>query len=121
MSSKASISTLVQCFSLTALVVILWLVFILSLAFGQDALWGRDFSHFFLQTATDDILSGDIPLTIFVLFQFIFVFLTPILIIGAFSKQINFSTILWFAGLWLILVYAPMLLLTHVIFSSALI
>lgn len=43
-------------------------------------------------------------------FQMTFVMIAPVLIIGAFAERMKFSTILWFMGLWLTLVYAP---ITH--------
>src|ERR1700745_2359387 len=36
-----------------------------------------------------------------------FAIITPALIAGAFAERMKFSAMLWFIGLWAILVYAP--------------
>ena len=41
------------------------------------------------------------------MFQMTFAIITPALIVGAYVERIKFSEVLWFSGLWLILVYAP--------------
>lgn len=40
-------------------------------------------------------------------FQMTFAIITPALIVGAFAERMKFSAMLWFMGIWLILVYAP--------------
>ena len=121
MESKQSISVVIQCFSIVLIAVTLWLVFISILAFGHHYTWVTDFSYFFLQTDTDDIFSSDIPLTVFILFQSLFGFIVPVILLGLFVKQIHFKMLLLFASLWLVLIYAPLLLVSHVIFSMSLI
>ena len=54
-----------------------------------------------------DALSGTIPETVFVIFQLTFAIITPALIVGAFAERMKFSALLWFMGLWVTLVYAP--------------
>jgi Amt family ammonium transporter len=39
-----------------------------------------------------------------------FAIITPALVVGGFAERMKFSAVLWFAGLWLLLVYAP---ITH--------
>jgi Amt family ammonium transporter len=56
---------------------------------------------------TTDSLSGTIPETVFMTFQMTFAIITPALIVGAFAERMKFSAMLWFMGLWLVLVYAP--------------
>jgi Amt family ammonium transporter len=40
-------------------------------------------------------------------FQMTFAIITPALIAGAFAERMKFSAMLWFMGIWSILVYAP--------------
>ena len=40
-------------------------------------------------------------------FQMTFAIITPALIAGSFAERMKFSAMLWFIGLWAILVYAP--------------
>ena len=41
------------------------------------------------------------------MFQLTFAIITPALIVGAFAERMRFSAMLWFSGLWLVLVYVP--------------
>ena len=54
-----------------------------------------------------DAMWGDIPETVFFMFQMTFAIITPSLIIGAYPERIRFSAVMWFSGLWLLIVYAP--------------
>ena len=40
-------------------------------------------------------------------FQLTFAIITPALIVGAFAERMKFSALIWFMGLWVTLVYAP--------------
>ena len=62
---------------------------------------------FFLRGITDDTLSGSIPEMVFMTFQMTFAIITPALIAGAFADRMKFSALLWFMGLWSIIVYSP--------------
>ncbi|MDY6993680.1 MAG: ammonium transporter [Pseudomonadota bacterium] len=108
--SKNALSVLMQCFAITSLMTILWSVLIYSLAFSDGGslnpfIGGLD--KIFLSGVTVDALSGSIPETVFMTFQMTFVIITPALIVGAFAERMKFSAMLWFMGLWAILVYAP--------------
>jgi Amt family ammonium transporter len=107
--SKNVLSVLMQCFAITSLMTILWALFAYSLAFtegGANAFVGG-LSKMFLSGVTVDSLSGTIPETVFMTFQMTFAVITPALIVGAFAERMKFSAMLWFMGLWLTLVYAP--------------
>ena len=45
--------------------------------------------------------------TVYMCFQMTFAIITPALITGAFAERMKFSAMLWFIGLWAIVVYAP--------------
>lgn len=105
--SKNVLSVMVQCFAITSLMTIIWVVYGYSLAFGGDgAFWGG-FSKVFLRGVTVDSLSGSIPETVFMTFQMTFIIITPALIVGAFAERMKFSAMLAFTGLWATIVYAP--------------
>ena len=105
--SKNVLSVMVQCFAITSLMTIIWVVYGYSLAFGGDgAFWGG-FSKVFLRGVTVDSLSGTIPETVFMTFQMTFIIITPALIVGAFAERMKFSAMLAFTGLWATIVYAP--------------
>jgi Amt family ammonium transporter len=108
--SKNVLSVLMQCFAITCLASIIWLVVGYSLAFGDggaaNAFIGN-LDNILLGKIAEDSLSGDIPESVFALFQMTFAIITPALIVGAFAERMRFSAMLLFSGLWLIVVYAP--------------
>lgn len=108
--SKNVLSVLMQCFSITCLVSILWLAGAYSFIFAdggslQAVIGGA--SKVFLPDINTTVLVGDIPETVYFMFQMTFAIITPALIVGAFAERMKFSSMLWFSGLWLILVYIP--------------
>jgi Amt family ammonium transporter len=108
--SKNVLSVLMQCFAITSLVSILWLAGGYSLAFGDGGGWQSwigGLQNAFLGAVAVDTLKGDIPETVFAMFQLTFAIITPALIVGAFAERMRFSAMLWFSGLWLVLVYLP--------------
>ncbi len=104
---KNVLSVLMQCFSITCLVSVLWLIVGYSLAFseGNSLIGGLD--YVFLGHLTKDSMSGDIPESVFALFQLTFAIITPALIVGGFAERMRFSSMLLFSACWLVLVYAP--------------
>ena len=69
----------------------------------------------FLSGVALDSASGDLPETVFFMFQMTFAIITPALIVGAYVERIKFGAVLVFSGLWLLLVYAP---ITHWIWGG---
>jgi len=105
--AKNGLSVMMQCFTITALMTVLWAVIGYSIAFGGEGPYWGGLDKLFLRGLTVDSLSGTIPETVFMTFQMTFAIITPALIVGAFAERMKFSSMLWFMGLWLILVYAP--------------
>ena len=104
---KNILSILMQCFAIAGVSSILWFVLGYSLAFGEGNAWIGDFSKVLMAGVTKGALSGDIPESLFMLFQMTFAVITPALIIGAYAERMKFSAVLIFSGLWLLVVYAP--------------
>lgn len=105
--SKNVLSVLMQCFAITCLVTVIWILWGYSIAFGgEGALWGG-LSKAFLAGVGVDSVSGTIPETVFVTFQMTFAIITPALIVGAFVDRMKFSALLLFVALWVTFVYAP--------------
>jgi Amt family ammonium transporter len=108
--SKNVLSVLMQCFTITCLMSLLWLVAGYSLAFGD----GGSFNSFIggldnvlLAQIAEDTPSGTIPESVFALFQMTFAVITPALIVGGFAERMRFSAVVIFSAAWLLLVYAP--------------
>ncbi|MGE6453350.1 ammonium transporter [Shewanella baltica] len=108
--SKNVLSILMQCFSIAALVSVLWFTIGYSLAFDAGNSFIGGLGKALLSGIGRDSLSGDIPEPLFMLFQMTFAIITPALIIGGFAERMKFSAVLIFSGAWLLLVYAP---ITH--------
>ncbi len=108
--SKNVLSVLMQCFAITGLVTVLWVVYGYSLAFADGGLlqkWLGGAGKLLLAGIGRDTLQGTIPEMVFAMFQMTFAIITPALIVGAFAERMRFSAMLWFSGLWLTLVYLP--------------
>jgi Amt family ammonium transporter len=88
-----------------------------SLSFTGGTPFIGGLSRAFLQGIVSDVNNGGIgnpnslattiPETVYMCFQMTFAIITPALIAGAFAERMKFSAMLWFMGLWSILVYAP--------------
>lgn len=109
--SKNVLSILMQCFAIAGMASILWLIVGYSIAFGTADgsmnQWFGGFEKVLFNGIGEGTLSGDIPESLFALFQMTFAIITPALIIGGFAERTKFSAVLIFSALWLILVYAP--------------
>ena len=106
--AKNALSVMMQCFAITCLITVLWVVYLYSLAFGDDiGGFVGGLGKAFMSGVSVDALSGSIPETVFSVFQLTFAIITPALIVGAFAERMKFSAMLWFMVLWVTLVYAP--------------
>jgi Amt family ammonium transporter len=106
--AKNALSVMMQCFTICCLMTVLWTLYVYSLAFGDDVggvVGGL--GKAFMAGVTVDALSGTIPETVFAMFQLTFAIITPALIVGAFAERMKFSAMLWFMGIWVTVVYAP--------------
>ncbi|MGA0073417.1 MAG: ammonium transporter [Steroidobacteraceae bacterium] len=121
---KNALSVLMQCFAITALMSVLWMVYGYSLAFDTTGMeagtvnlasFVGGLGNAFMANITLDSLVGTIPESVFATFQMTFAIITPALIVGAFAERMKFSALLLFSVLWFTLVYAPM---THMVWSG---
>jgi len=112
---KNVLATLMQSFAITCLVTVLWTVISYSLAFtpGSGALapYIGGLDRLFLNGMEIDSFNADlaktIPESVYMCFQMTFAIITPALICGSFADRMKFSAMMWFIGLWSIIVYAP--------------
>ncbi|MFP5344637.1 MAG: ammonium transporter, partial [Gammaproteobacteria bacterium] len=122
--AKNVLSVLMQCFVIASLVTVLWALYAYSLAFDTGGMEKGvvNFNSFFgglgkafLSGVGVDSLTFTVPETVFMTFQMTFAIITPALIVGAFAERMKFSAMLWFTGLWLTFVYAP---IAHMVWSG---
>ena len=102
------LSVFMQVYAIACLMSVLWLVAGYTIAFGPgtSGYWGG-LDKMFLLGVDADTLSGTLPEVLFFAFQMTFAVITPALIVGAYVERINFSFVLIFSGLWMLLCYAP--------------
>ncbi|MGD9478971.1 ammonium transporter [Shinella sp. G-2] len=112
--TKNMLSVLMQCTVIGAMMMIVWVTYGYSFAFGgSTSPYFGGFAKMFLSGVTVDSTSATfsegvvIPEYIFMLFQMTFAALTPALIVGAFAERIKFSAVILFTLLWATLVYFP--------------
>jgi len=107
---KNVLATVMQSFAVTCLVTVLWTIVGYSVAFTEGTPFFGGFSRFLLNGMMIDSvneLAKTIPESVYMCFQMTFAIITPALICGAFADRMKFSALLWFIGLWAVLVYAP--------------
>lgn len=113
---KNVLSVLMQCFAIAAIASLLWVIMGYSLAFGPGNEYIGDFSKVFFASIKKDDLWGDIPETLFAMYQLTFAVITPALIVGAYAERLKFSSMLIFSALWLLFCYVPV---CHWVWSSS--
>jgi Amt family ammonium transporter len=121
---KNVLATLMQSFAITCLVTVLWVIIGYSIAFTPGGVFVGSMSRFFLHgmafmkdagKLTVSHLGPTIPESVYMTFQMTFAIITPALIAGAFADRMKFSAMLWFMGLWSVLIYSP---IAHMMWES---
>jgi Amt family ammonium transporter len=111
--AKNMLSVLMQVFTITAVVMIVWVLYGYSLAFTPGNAFIGGLSKMFLAgvdvtTMSESFSKGvAIPELVFVCFQMTFACITPALIVGAFAERVKFSAVILFVILWVTFVYFP--------------
>lgn len=117
--AKNILSVMMQCFAITGLVSVLWVIYGYSIAFDTTGMetgvvnlnsFVGGLSKAFLSGLTATGLTSAtalFPESVFITFQMTFAIITPALIVGAFAERMKFSAMLLFTAIWFTLVYAP--------------
>ena len=121
--TKNMLSVLMQSTLITALVMVVWVIYGYSMAFGggTSPFWGG-LGKMFLAGVTPDSMSATfsegvvIPEYVFIVFQMTFAAITPALIIGGFAERIKFKSLMLFILLWVTFVYFP---IAHMVWDGA--
>ncbi|RMD47100.1 MAG: ammonium transporter [Alphaproteobacteria bacterium] len=104
------LSVFMQTASIAALMSLLWLAVGYSIAFGHGGAWQGwwgGLEKAFLAGVTAEDVSGSIPELLLFAFQMTFAIITPALVLGAWVERLTYGFVLWFTGLWMLIVYAP--------------
>jgi Amt family ammonium transporter len=122
--AKNMLSVLMQCFVITCVMMIVWVVYGYSLALNAGGAFNSyigGFSRLFLSGITPDSMAATfsegvvIPEYVFVCFQMTFACITPALIVGGFAERMKFSAVILFCILWSTFVYMP---IAHMVWFS---
>ncbi|MCF8526073.1 MAG: ammonium transporter [Candidatus Nanopelagicales bacterium] len=107
--SKSVLNMLMMVMGAAFVVMILWVLFGYSMAFGtdQNGLIGNPTEFFGLEGLMADDPEASLPAMAFVSFQAMFAALTVGLIAGAIADRAKFGAWLVFGGIWAIIVYFP--------------
>jgi len=121
--SKNMLSVLTQTTMITAMVMVIWVVYGYSFAFGgSTSPWWGGTGKLFLAGVTVDSMAATftdgvvIPEFVFIAFQMTFAAITPALIIGAFAERIKFKAVMIFTLLWVTFAYFPV---AHMVWDGA--
>jgi Amt family ammonium transporter len=120
--AKNMLSVLMQCTVAGSAVMLIWVIYGYSFAFGGSTspYWGGT-AKMFLSGVTMDSTAATfsdgvvIPEMIFIMFQMTFAAITPALIVGAFAERIKFSAAVLFCVLWATFVYFP---IAHMVWDA---
>ena len=108
--TKNMLSVLMQSTLITALVMVIWVVYGYSFAFGGAGTFWGGLDKLFLKGVTMDSMAATftdgvvIPEFIFIAFQMTFAAITPVLIIGGFVERMKFRSVLLCVALWVTVV-----------------
>jgi ammonium transporter, Amt family len=107
---KNVLATMAQTLAVVALCSVLWAAVGYSLTFvGQGAVIGS-LDRLLLGGMTPSSISPlakTIPEALFMIYQMTFAVITVALVAGSVADRMRFSAFMWFAALWLIVVYVP--------------
>ncbi|WP_102107379.1 ammonium transporter [Oceaniglobus roseus] len=121
--SKNMLSVLMQCTLIASVVMIVWVLWGYSFAFGggTSPYWGG-LGKLFLAGVSMDTTAATfsdgivLPEYVFIAFQMTFAAITPALIVGAFAERAKFSGIVLFMILWVTFVYFP---IAHMVWDGS--
>jgi Amt family ammonium transporter len=122
--TKNVLSVFMQCFAITCMASIIWMIYGYSMAFDTTGMEEGvvnfnsivgGLSKAFLSGVTVDSLVAAIPESVFATFQMTFAVITPALVVGAFAERIKFSAMLVFMAAWITICYIPMV---HMVWSG---
>ena len=115
---KNVLATMMQSFTLMAVVTVLWALYGYSLSFAHGNPFIGGLHYAFLRgvsSAPNAIYASTIPQQTFMVYQLMFAVITPALITGAFAERMKFSAMMLFMILWSTFIYFP---LAHMVWGD---
>ena len=118
--TKNMLSVMTQIGAVTALAMLIWVMYGYGLAFGPEGnayiSWGKWFltgvdAASTAATFTDEVISE----YVFISFQMTFAAITIALVLGSVVERMKFSAVMVFAAIWLTIVYFP---IAHMVWAG---
>jgi Amt family ammonium transporter len=107
---KNVLATMAQSMLCVALCSLLWAVAGYSLTFGSEGTILGNLDRLFLRGIGMDTVHSaakTIPEMLFMIYQMTFAIITVALVAGSVADRMRFSAFVWFAILWMLIVYVP--------------
>jgi ammonium transporter, Amt family len=107
---KNVLATMAQTLAVTALCSVLWVAIGYSLTFAGGAPLIGTLNRVMLRGMGMESISPfapTIPEALFMMYQMTFAVITVALVAGSVADRMRFSAFMWFAALWLVVVYVP--------------
>jgi Amt family ammonium transporter len=107
---KNVLATMAQSLLCAALCSVLWAIIGYTLTFGSEGTVLGNLDRLFLRgigTDTAHSAAKTIPEMLFMIYQMTFAIITVALVAGSVADRMRFSAFVWFAVLWLLIVYVP--------------
>jgi Amt family ammonium transporter len=108
---KNTLNTIMCSFFICGLSSLMWVLIGYSLSFGEDfygIIGGTNFFGMVGVGAEPSSYAPHIPQLLFAAFQMMFAISAPALMTGSLAERMKFSAVFIFIGVWLVLVYYPM-------------
>ncbi len=104
---ESVLAALMQSFVTCCLISFLWVIYGYSYVFTENSGFIGNGSRILLTGMTLNSVSGEIPESVFIMFQLTFAAISCALILGSVANRIKFGSALVFMGLWFTFVYIP--------------
>ncbi|MBN8827248.1 MAG: ammonium transporter [Sphingobacteriia bacterium] len=109
--NKNPIATLTHSFIKLSVVTVIWFICAYSIAFSEETVNGffGSLKYSFFENVGMEVTSATtkIPHYVFAIYQGMFAVITSVIITGSFAERVRLIPIIIFAGIWTVLVYAP--------------
>jgi len=106
-SKKSVMNTVGMSYIAFCVATIVWVIIGYTLSFSNGSMIIGNLEHFMLNGIGVGDVNGTIPSLLFVAFQGTFAAIAVAIVSGSIIERVKFSSWIIFAGLWVILVYAP--------------
>jgi ammonium transporter, Amt family len=118
--TKNMLSTMTQIGAVSAMAMLIWVIYGYSTAFGPEGNAFFSWGNLFLAQTTPDSTAATfsdevISEYVFISFQMTFAAITAALVLGALVERVKFAAVMLFTAIWLTIVYFP---IAHMVWAG---